>query len=55
MMMGSMAMAQIGPNMSAVFEARGAMQSIVKILKRVPRIGMGDGCCVGIPLFFFAD
>lgn len=39
-MMGSMAMAQIAPSVTAILEARGAMQSIVKIIKREPKIGM---------------
>jgi hypothetical protein len=38
-MMGSMAMAQIAPSVTAILEARGAMQSIIAIIKREPRIG----------------
>eukprot|EP01134_Creolimax_fragrantissima_P004039 CFRG4039T1 len=37
-LMGTMAVAQIGPNLTAILEGRGAMVSIMRILQRVPRI-----------------
>ncbi|KNC82823.1 hypothetical protein SARC_04906 [Sphaeroforma arctica JP610] len=42
-MMGTMAIAQVGPNFTSILEGRGAMESIMRILKRNPRIPEDGG------------
>ena len=44
--LGSLGLASIGPNLTALLEARGAMQSIHTILKRIPLIGTCSFLCL---------